>query len=81
MNRLKVSFIPAKKLTETLQGVLVWLEHDCSLVTTIRPENMHIFYTSLHIAVIATINSIRLIVHIPLKTESQAYSASNPITF
>jgi hypothetical protein len=39
----------------------------------LKPENMHLFYTSLEMAVLATIKVIRLVIQILLRTERQTY--------
>jgi hypothetical protein len=39
------------------------------ILAALKPENMHLSYTSLEIAVLATIEAIRLIIQIPLRTE------------
>jgi predicted amidophosphoribosyltransferase len=35
----------------------------------LKSENMHLFYASLEIAVLATIEAIRLVIQIPLRTK------------
>jgi hypothetical protein len=40
---------------------------------------MHLFYASLETAVLATIEAIRLVIQIPLRTERQTYLMYAPV--
>jgi hypothetical protein len=40
---------------------------------------MHLFYASLEIAVLATIEAIRLVIQIPLRTERRIYLIYAPV--
>jgi hypothetical protein len=40
---------------------------------------MHLFYASLEIAVLATIEAIRLVIQIPLRTERRTYLIYAPV--
>jgi hypothetical protein len=41
-------------ISEARHGYISEAKHGYSLITTVRPENMHIFYASLQIAAVAT---------------------------
>jgi hypothetical protein len=61
-------------MMEILQGILVRLEPGYSLISTVKPENMHAFYVYLQIAAITTTESVRLLAQIPLKSHSHIFS-------
>jgi hypothetical protein len=49
------------------------------LIVALKPENMHLFYPTWEIAVLATSEAILLIVQIPLRTEIWTYMVYNPV--
>jgi hypothetical protein len=49
------------------------------ILVFVKPENMHLFYASLEIAVLATIKAIRLVIQIPLQTERRTYLIHAPV--
>jgi hypothetical protein len=48
-------------------------------LAALKPENMHLFYASLEIAVLATIEDIRLVIQIPLRNERRTYMIHAPV--
>jgi hypothetical protein len=55
------------------------LDQGYTLITALKPENMHWFYAYSEIAVLATSEAIRLIVQIPLRNERRTYMVYNPV--
>jgi hypothetical protein len=49
------------------------------ILAALKPENMHLFYASLEIAVLATIEAIHLVIQIPLRTERRTYMIYAPV--
>jgi hypothetical protein len=56
-----------------LQEILVSTEPYYTLLATIKPEIMHVFYATVAIAALPTPEAIRLLIQIPLRTEGWAY--------
>jgi hypothetical protein len=66
-------------LRDILQEILVRLEPGYTLLATLKPEAMHIFYASVSITAFATPEAIRLVIQIPLRTESRTYLIYTPV--
>jgi hypothetical protein len=49
------------------------------ILAALKPENMHLFYASLEIGVLATIEAIHLVIQIPLWTEKWTYLMHAPV--
>jgi hypothetical protein len=49
------------------------------ILTALKPENMHLFYASLEITVLATIEAVRLVIQISLRTERRTYLTYAPV--
>ncbi|PNF23742.1 hypothetical protein B7P43_G17246, partial [Cryptotermes secundus] len=79
LHRLTASLLPSHKLFAILRDIYVQLEQGYSFITALNPENMHLFYASSGVAVLATSEAIRLIVQLPLRTEQRAYNVYEPI--
>jgi hypothetical protein len=71
--RLTASLIHSHRLHEVLQEILVGIEPGYFLLTTIKPETMHVFYTTVAIAALATPETILLLIQMLLRTEGRAY--------
>jgi hypothetical protein len=79
LHKLTASLLPSHKFFEILRDIHVQLDQGYSLITNLKPENMHLFYASAEIAALATSDAIRLIVQIPLRTERRTYVVYSPI--
>ncbi|PNF40358.1 hypothetical protein B7P43_G03254 [Cryptotermes secundus] len=79
LHRLTTSLLPSHKLFAILRDIYVQLEQGYSFITALKPENMHLFYASSEIAVLATSEAIRLIIQLPLRTEQRTYTVYEPI--
>ena len=53
LNKLTVSLLPSKKLTYTLQSILIHIETGIGLITPLKPEFMYIFYEAIQITTVA----------------------------
>jgi hypothetical protein len=49
------------------------------ILAALKPENMRPFYASLEIVVLTTIEAIRLVIQIPLRTERRTYLIHAPV--
>jgi hypothetical protein len=49
------------------------------ILAALKPENMHLLYVSLEITVLATIEVIRLVIQIPLRTKRWTYLIYAPV--
>jgi hypothetical protein len=63
--RLTASLLPWHMLYAIFRDFYVQLDQGYMLIAALKPENMHLFYASSEIAVLATSEAIRLIVQIP----------------
>ena len=78
-HRLTASLLPSHKLFAILRDIYVQLEQGYSFITALKPENMHVFYASAEVAVLATEEAIRLIIQLPLRNEKRTYLVYNPV--
>ena len=80
LHKLTASLLPAHKMFAILRDIHIHLDQCYALIAALKPENMHLFYASSEIAVLATSEAIRLIVQIPLRTEKRTYMVYHPVT-
>jgi hypothetical protein len=67
MGRLSSVSIPPHNLSSILQGIILKLPQDISLIAGNTIENMYLFYDVARVQAYATGTSIRLVVRIPLR--------------
>jgi hypothetical protein len=76
LHRLTASLLPSHKLFAILRDI--YMHQGYTFKTALKPENIHLFYASLEVAVLATSEAIRLTVQLPL-TERRTYTVYDPI--
>jgi hypothetical protein len=79
LNSVTTSLVSSHKLCEILREIVLRMPQGYSLLAPVRPESMHIFYATSTVTVIATKETIRLVIQIPLKTDRSSYSVYEPI--
>jgi hypothetical protein len=79
LHRLTASLLSSHKLFAILSDIYVQLDQGYTLIAALKPENMHLFYASSEIAVLATSDAIRPVVQIPIRTERRTYMVYTPV--
>jgi hypothetical protein len=69
LNTVTASLVPSQKLCEILREIVLRVPQGYSLLASVRPESMHVFYATSAVSVIATQETIRLVIQIPLETD------------
>ncbi|PNF43961.1 hypothetical protein B7P43_G00919 [Cryptotermes secundus] len=78
-HRLTASLLPSHKFFAILRDIYVQLDQGYSFITALKPENLHVFYASAQVAVLATEEAIRLIIQLPLRHEKRTYLVYDPV--
>jgi hypothetical protein len=72
--RLPINFINPTVLLGLLKNVSLHLPEGYELIAGVRNENVHLYYELIKVSVIATSHGIKLILHVPLKSNEQRFT-------
>jgi hypothetical protein len=80
LHKLTASLLPSQKLLAILRDIYVQLDEGYTFTTALKLENMHLFYASAEISVLATRDTIHLVIQIPLgpKYGPTEYTSPSP---
>ena len=72
--KISINFITPTVLLEILKNVSLQLPGGYTLIGGIRRENVHLYYELIQTSIVATLHDIKLILHIPLKSQEQRFT-------
>jgi hypothetical protein len=79
MRDIRACLLPSQKLFAILRDIYVQLDQGYTFITALKLENIHLFYALAEISVLATSDTICLVIQIPLRTERKTYKVYIPI--